>query len=105
MSGRRYGLVGANGVGKSTLLEIIAHREIPIPRRMDIFLLKSEMEASTLTPLEAVMAVDEERARLDAEAEELASHTDDESQQLLMDIYDRLEELDAGRFIVLVLIS
>lgn len=65
---------------------------------MDIFLLKSEMEASTQTPLEAVMAVDEERARLEAQTEELASCTDEESQNLLMDLYDRLDELDAGAF-------
>lgn len=37
--GRRYGLLGANGSGKSTFLEALAAREVPIPEHIDIFLL------------------------------------------------------------------
>ncbi|KAF9192658.1 hypothetical protein BGZ50_008365, partial [Haplosporangium sp. Z 11] len=33
--GRRYGLIGANGSGKSTFLECLAAREVPIPDHID----------------------------------------------------------------------
>jgi ATP-binding cassette subfamily F protein 2 len=34
--GRRYGLIGANGSGKSTFLECLANREVPIPEHIDV---------------------------------------------------------------------
>ena len=47
-------------------------RAIPIPKSIDIFFLKEEVEPSaTMTALDAVMAVDEERVKLEAQAEEL----------------------------------
>lgn len=39
--GRRYGLIGANGSGKSTFLECLANREVPIPPHIDVSLLSS----------------------------------------------------------------
>ena len=49
------------GVGKSTLLDALGNREVPIPAHMDIFHLTEEMPASDKTPLQCVMEVDEER--------------------------------------------
>jgi len=69
---RRYGLLGLNGCGKSTLLTAIGLREVPIPEHMDIYHLTKEIDATDLTALEAVMNVDEERLRLEKEAEKLA---------------------------------
>lgn len=34
--GRRYGLLGANGSGKSTFLHCLANREVPIPMHTDV---------------------------------------------------------------------
>lgn len=34
--GRRYGLVGPNGMGKTTLLKHIASRKLAIPPNIDI---------------------------------------------------------------------
>jgi len=94
--GRRYGLIGPNGCGKSTLLECLAAREVPIPPHVDIYLLQSEMEASDKTALQCVMEVDEERARLEAEAEELMQlEPSDEVNDRLTYVYERLEEMDA----------
>ena len=38
VAGRRYGLVGANGRGKSTLLRFIAARRLPVPQSVDVLL-------------------------------------------------------------------
>ena len=59
--GRRYGLIGANGSGKSTFLKSLAAREAPIPEHIDIYLLNSEYPPTELSALKAVIA--------DAEAE------------------------------------
>lgn len=70
-SGNRYGLLGANGCGKSTMLTCLGHREVPIPEHIDIFYLDREMPPSDKTPLESVMDVDQERVKLEKEAERL----------------------------------
>ena len=36
VQGRRYGLIGANGRGKSTLLRFLAARRLPVPSTLDI---------------------------------------------------------------------
>ncbi|KAB7494813.1 ATP-binding cassette sub-family F member 2 [Armadillidium nasatum] len=93
--GRRYGLIGQNGCGKSTLLASLANREVPIPQHIDIFHLVREIPASDKTALQCVMEVDQERVMLETLAEELAGCGDEEAQDELMDVYDRLEELGA----------
>lgn len=77
--------------GKSTLLTMLGKREVPIPEHIDIYHLDREVEASDMTALEAVMAVDEEKTRLEAEAERLSQldQADPEVEQRLMDVYDR----------------
>lgn len=70
---RRYGLLGLNGCGKSTLLTAIGCRELPIPDHMDIYHLSREIEASDMSALEAVISCDEERLKLEKEAEALAA--------------------------------
>uniref|UniRef100_A0AAQ6ACS6 ATP-binding cassette sub-family F member 2 n=1 Tax=Amphiprion ocellaris TaxID=80972 RepID=A0AAQ6ACS6_AMPOC len=94
-SGRRYGLIGLNGTGKSMLLSAIGHREIPIPEHIDIYHLTREMAPSDKTALQCVMEVDEARIMLEKEAERLA-HEDSECEKL-MELYERLEELDADK--------
>ncbi|KAI3876761.1 hypothetical protein MKX03_037428, partial [Papaver bracteatum] len=69
----RYGLLGMNGCGKSTLLTAIGFRELPILEHMDIFHLTREIEDSDMTLLEAVINCDEERIKLEKEAEVLAA--------------------------------
>ncbi|TGZ73914.1 hypothetical protein CRM22_001247 [Opisthorchis felineus] len=95
--GRRYGLIGPNGCGKSTLLAVMANRELPIPNHIDIFLLQREMVPSDKTALQCVMEVDEERQRLEREAGELAAREDAESSERLVEVYERLEHLDADK--------
>lgn len=94
--GRRYGLIGQNGSGKSTLLSVIGRREVPIQESIDIYHLTREIAPTDKTALEAVLDVDQEKARLEALADELVACEDDESQEQLMDIYDRLDAMGAA---------
>lgn len=93
--GNRYGLMGVNGCGKSCLLSVLGNREVPIQEHIDIYYLDRESPASEKTALEAVMAADEERIKLEALAEELATMEDNESQDYLMSVYERLDDLGA----------
>ncbi|VVC32084.1 ABC transporter-like,P-loop containing nucleoside triphosphate hydrolase,ABC transporter [Cinara cedri] len=93
--GRRYGLIGLNGSGKSTLLSVLGNREVPIPDQIDIFHLTREMPASEKSALKCVMEVDQERIRLEKLVDELIACPDDESQDQLMDVYERLDDISA----------
>ncbi|KAH7404180.1 hypothetical protein KP509_15G013900 [Ceratopteris richardii] len=62
---------------------------------MDIYHLTREIEATDLPSLRAVVNVDEERLRLEAEAERLAAQ-DDGGGEVLERVYERLEAMDAS---------
>lgn len=66
-------MLGLNGCGKSTLLTAIGCRELPIPEHMDIYHLSHEIEASDMSALQAIVSCDEERVKLEKEAEILAA--------------------------------
>lgn len=83
------------GCGKSTFLAVLGDREVPIQDFIDIFFLSREVAASSKTALEMVMEVDQERIKLEALAEELTGCDDEESQEQLLDIYDRLDEMQS----------
>mmetsp|Transcript_17166 Transcript_17166/g.39641 ORF Transcript_17166/g.39641 Transcript_17166/m.39641 type:complete len:835 (+) Transcript_17166:126-2630(+) len=88
--GNRYGLIGRNGCGKSSLLRALGARALPIPQSIDIFFLKEEVEPSdTLSALEAVMAVDEERNKLEKQAEDL--------NQLMTDVIENPEKFTEAK--------
>jgi len=91
----RYGIIGPNGCGKSTLMATIGNRDVPIPSNLDIFYLDHEMAPSEKTPIKAVMDVDVERKRLEKEADHL-QEIDPESEYLI-DLYARLDELDVEK--------
>lgn len=42
-AGKRYGLLGPNGRGKSTLLRFLAARELPVPAAVDVLLVEQEV--------------------------------------------------------------
>src|SRR5690606_17853695 len=63
--GRRYGLVGRNGMGKTTLLRYIAGREIPgIPPHIQILHVEQEAVGSDTSVIDNVLEADVERAAL-----------------------------------------
>lgn len=46
--GRRYGLVGQNGIGKSTLLRALSKREVSIPTHISILHVEQEVRVSVV---------------------------------------------------------
>eukprot|EP00218_Dolichomastix_sp_CCMP3274_P013147 CAMPEP_0170144196 /NCGR_PEP_ID=MMETSP0033_2-20121228/13349_1 /TAXON_ID=195969 /ORGANISM="Dolichomastix tenuilepis, Strain CCMP3274" /LENGTH=636 /DNA_ID=CAMNT_0010380681 /DNA_START=124 /DNA_END=2034 /DNA_ORIENTATION=- len=96
--GRRYGLVGQNGCGKTNFLDALANREVPIPEHMDLYHLKEEAPPSEMTAVEAVVDyIQEEIKRLNAEEERIMEEIGPEDERL-QDIYEKLEELDPSSF-------
>jgi len=93
--GNKYGLIGPNGSGKTSMLAALGNREIEIPDHIDMYFLNREAPASNKTSLECVLDVDKERIKLEKLAEELVMCTDDESHEELMDIYERLDEMSS----------
>ncbi|TVU20794.1 hypothetical protein EJB05_30390, partial [Eragrostis curvula] len=97
--GRRYGLVGPNGMGKSTLLKLLAWRQVPVPRNIDVLLVEQEIVGDDRSALEAVVAADEELTALRAEQAELEASNNPDDNDRLAEVYEKLNlrDSDAAR--------
>lgn len=62
--GRRYGLVGQNGIGKSTLLRALSKREVAIPTHISILHVEQEIAGDDTPALQAVLDADVWRKHL-----------------------------------------
>uniref|UniRef100_A0A0W0FG45 ABC transporter domain-containing protein n=1 Tax=Moniliophthora roreri TaxID=221103 RepID=A0A0W0FG45_MONRR len=108
--GRRYGLIGRNGVGKSTLLRHIAMREVPIPPHITILFVEQEVVGDDTIAIDSVLKADvwrdhllKEEAMLNAKLAELEKEGDDkrfedareEAASRLADVHARLADMDA----------
>ncbi|KAM5565548.1 ABC transporter F family member 4-like [Rosa sericea] len=95
--GKRYGLVGPNGMGKSTLLKLLAWRKIPVPKNIDVLLVEQEVVGDDRSALEAVVSANEQLVKLREEvaalqnSEEEDSHDDDDAGEKLAELYDHLQ--------------
>ena len=86
--GRRYGLLGENGCGKSTILKAIDKREYPVPEHVDIYLLNEGAPPSDLGALEwVVKEAENEMDRLEKLAEDILEKNGPED-PILEDIYE-----------------
>ncbi|CCE78239.1 Piso0_000857 [Millerozyma farinosa CBS 7064] len=56
--GRRYGLVGQNGIGKSTLLKALSRRELNIPKHITILHVEQEIRGDDTPALQSVLDAD-----------------------------------------------
>jgi ATPase subunit of ABC transporter with duplicated ATPase domains len=100
--GQKYGLVGRNGVGKSTLLKNIVKREhVPLPEHVFVLHVEQEIEGDDTPVLRSVIQADSEREWL-LKAEEYLLAIDPEEDAdpryfgvSLMEIYERLDELQS----------
>lgn len=96
--GRRYGLLGENGCGKSTFLKALATREYPIPEHIDIYLLDEPAEPSEYSALDYVVReAQNELKRLEDLVEKIIVEDGPES-DLLEPLYERMDSLDPSTF-------
>ncbi|KAL8704736.1 MAG: hypothetical protein Q9201_002120 [Fulgogasparrea decipioides] len=75
--GRRYGLVGQNGIGKSTLLRALSRRELAIPTHITILHVEQEITGDDTPALQAVLDADVWRKHLLAEQEKIVKELAD----------------------------
>lgn len=96
--GRRYGLLGENGCGKSTFLKSLAAREYPVPEQIDIYLLNEPAEPSEFSALEYVVREAEaELKRLEDQVEDIIVKDGPEN-PALEGLYERIDGLDPSTF-------
>jgi len=74
--GRRYGLLGANGGGKTTLLKLLAGKRLPVPTTWVVGLVQQEARATENPVVDEVLAADAARRTLLAEEAELLAKLD-----------------------------
>ncbi|XP_065333412.1 ATP-binding cassette sub-family F member 1 isoform X2 [Cloeon dipterum] len=94
-NGRRYGLVGPNGHGKTTLLRHIAARAFNIPPNIDILYCEQEVGADDKSAVETVLIADVRRTELMAECAALETASDLSSQERLKEVYEELKAIGA----------
>ncbi|CAF2049347.1 unnamed protein product [Rotaria magnacalcarata] len=98
-NGRRYGLVGPNGMGKTTLLKHIANRQLAIPPNIDVLLCEQEVQADEKSALEILLIADVKRVKLLEEQKQLEAQLetsrDNDLQDKLRHVYDELKAINA----------
>ncbi|PAV91654.1 hypothetical protein WR25_20129 [Diploscapter pachys] len=100
VAGRRYGLVGPNGMGKTTLLKHIAARKLAIPTHIDLLYCEQEIAVDSTPAIDAVVNSDKVRLRLLKEEEELTQKLEDGDTSVterLKEVSDELRDIGADK--------
>ena len=106
VQGRRYGLIGRNGIGKTTLLKHMANFDIEgFPRHHRVLHVKQEVQSSDETVLTVVLNSDVERNQLLASEKRLLAEQDacpgsemEDMQRIekeLAQVYERMTQIGA----------
>uniref|UniRef100_A0A8C5M8C1 ATP-binding cassette sub-family F member 3 n=1 Tax=Leptobrachium leishanense TaxID=445787 RepID=A0A8C5M8C1_9ANUR len=101
-AGRRYGLVGRNGLGKTTLLKMLASRSLRVPSHISILHVEQEVAGDDTPALQSVLECDTLRESLLSEEKMLNSRIssgngDGSESTRLSEIYSKLEEIEADK--------
>lgn len=96
--GRRYGLLGENGCGKSTFLKSLAAREYPVPEQIDVYLLNEPAEPSEFSALEYVVREAEAALKLLEDQVEDIIVKDGPENPALEGLYERIDSMDPSTF-------
>jgi len=100
--GRRYGFVGRNGLGKTTLLRMISSGQLRIPSHISILHVEQEVVGDETPALQSVLECDFKREGLLKEERELSvqinnANADPELSVRLTQVYADLEAIDADK--------
>lgn len=71
--GRRYGLVGRNGIGKTTLLRMLAGRQLQIATHLTVLHVEQEVEGDDTLALDSVLECDIKRHDLLQEEKQITA--------------------------------
>ncbi|KAJ3609835.1 hypothetical protein NHX12_024344 [Muraenolepis orangiensis] len=99
VAGRRYGLVGPNGKGKTTLLKHIANRGLSIPPNIDVLLCEQEVMADDTPAVQAVLKADTRRLKLldeERKLQALLEKGEDSVAERLDKVYEELRAIGAA---------
>ncbi|XP_051557107.1 ATP-binding cassette sub-family F member 3-like isoform X1 [Myxocyprinus asiaticus] len=101
-SGRRYGLIGRNGLGKTTLLKMLASRSLRVPSHISILHVEQEVAGDDTMALQSVLESDNVREELMKEECLLNAHIANGTAEglesvRLSEIYAKLEEIEADK--------
>jgi ATP-binding cassette subfamily F protein 3 len=104
--GKKYGLVGRNGIGKTCLINAISRNEIEkFPVGVHILQVEQEIEGDDISVLQHILNCDVERIALFEEMEELSKLKEDEMTEeqskekatRLVQIAARLDVIEASK--------
>jgi len=102
--GRRYGLVGPNGMGKTTLLVHIARRQLAIPPNIDVLLCEQDIQVDDTPAVDMVLKADKKRLELIAEEQHLLKAVEStnekesaEANKRLKEVYAEMEAIGADK--------
>ncbi|XP_015930202.1 ATP-binding cassette sub-family F member 3 [Parasteatoda tepidariorum] len=103
--GRRYGMVGRNGIGKSTLLKMISSSQLKISSHISILHVEQEVVGDETIALESVLECDEKRQGLIQEEKKLLhllnnngpSNEDSSLSGRLQEVYAELQHIEADK--------
>ncbi|GMT12679.1 hypothetical protein PFISCL1PPCAC_3976 [Pristionchus fissidentatus] len=98
--GRRYGLVGPNGMGKTTLLKHIGARKLPIPGNIDLLYCEQEIAVDATSAIDTVVKSDKRRLALLEEQDALTKRLEDgdasvEVTEKIKEVSDELRDIGA----------
>ncbi|XP_069775457.1 ATP-binding cassette sub-family F member 1 isoform X2 [Narcine bancroftii] len=99
VAARRYGLVGPNGKGKTTLLKHIQNRVLSIPPNIDVLLCEQEVRADDTPAVQAVLKADTKRLKLleeERQLQALLDKGDDRAGERLQKVYEELRAMGAA---------
>ncbi|XP_075160357.1 ATP-binding cassette sub-family F member 3 [Haematobia irritans] len=100
--GRRYGLVGRNGLGKTTLLRMLSERQLQIPSHITVLHVEQEVVGDDTSAVDSVLECDTERTRLLAREKEImaflnSGHQDSNLSAELSEVYAQLQNIEADK--------
>ena len=90
--GRKYGLIGRNGIGKTCLMNSLALKELQgVPSYIQVLLVEQEIHGDDKTCLELVLETDGERTELMEKQEKLSESNHPDAGAEMELIFARLE--------------